>query len=265
MSKKIVKLSIIRKDEGGDDPCPFGLSILVGCKNVGDLIDKMAPLNIMGQDSSEEEKQAIKIANNHLLRWQSPGTKCKYADKIIDIKNVVDCDFDTNTAGEGSGGGLEGSEGNYRQFAGMGYPAGGAVAYPFGHYNNNEIDPGIYSGPFSIESISSFNEPFSKEAAKSDYVFFHQTYKKHLDAIKEQGLLKNPRLGPKWYTLTDSLSGAKNYGGVDPDAVILEIHIPKKLVDEYVYMKCGGQSEYYGYQVAIKKDIPPSFIKRIIE
>jgi hypothetical protein len=150
MSKKIVKLAMIRKEN--EDACPFGLPILLGCKNVGDLIDKMAPINVMGEDSSEEEKQAIITANNHLLNWKSPGAPCKYADKIIGNKEAVECDWGTNTAGEAGGTALEGSPWYYKHFSGIGLD--GLYSYPLGYFSDNSIDRGMYTGMFSIESVA---------------------------------------------------------------------------------------------------------------
>lgn len=154
MSKKIVKLAMIRKDN--EDACPFGLSIPFGCKSAGELVDKMAPITVMGEDSTEEEKQSIIAANNHLLKWKSPGTPCKYADKIIGSKDAVECDWGTNTAGEAGGAALEGSPWYYKHFSGIGLD--GLYSYPLGYFSDDSIDRGMYTGMFSIESVASKQE-----------------------------------------------------------------------------------------------------------
>lgn len=150
--KKIVKLAMIRKDE--EDGCPFGLSIPLGCKNVGELINKMAPLDVMGEDTTEEERQAIRNANYHLLKWKSPGSPCKYADKIITSKNSVECDFGTNTAGDAGVTALEGSPWYYHEFSGVGLD--GLYTFPRGVYQDASIDNGQHEfGQYSVESIAS--------------------------------------------------------------------------------------------------------------
>lgn len=146
----IIKISEIRKNEVS--PCPYGLSIPFGCENAGDSVDKMAPLDIM-QHATEEEKQSIAAANNHLLRWRGTGKPCKYASKIIDVKDAVDCNWETNTAGQGLETTLEGSPWYYKHFSGIGMD--GLYSYPLGYYSDNSIDRGTYYGNYSVESIAS--------------------------------------------------------------------------------------------------------------
>lgn len=152
MTKKIVKLAVIRRDT--EDACPFGLSITIGCENAGDLVDKMAPVNVMGEDSTEEEKQAIQAANNHLLKWQSPGTTCKYASKIIKNKEAVECEFgEDNIQHSGNGSALVGSPWYYKDLSGVGLD--GLYTFPRGVYTDVSIDNGQhYYGQYSIESIA---------------------------------------------------------------------------------------------------------------
>lgn len=160
--KKIVRLAMIRKDEA--DPCPFGLSIPFGCENAGEIITKMAPLDIMGDKTSPEEMKAISEANNHLLKWKGTGTQCLYAAKIIDGKKAVDCNWGTETAGEGGGTALEGSPWYYKNFSGVGID--GLYSYPLGYFSDNSIDRGMYYGMFSIENVSSKDEENITKDAK---------------------------------------------------------------------------------------------------
>ena|ERR1700748_25436 len=150
MAKKLVKLAIIRKDN--EDGCPFGLPITMGCQNAGELVDKMAPINVMGEDSTDEEKQAIKIANNHLLNWQSLGTTCKYSSKIIESKEAVECEFGEDSIDHDTGGALNGSPWYYKHFSGIGID--GLYSYPLGYFSDDSIDRGMYNGMYSIESIA---------------------------------------------------------------------------------------------------------------
>jgi hypothetical protein len=158
MNKRpIIKLSVIRKDDAAPcDTCPFGLPIPFGCENAGEAIDKMAPLKIMGPDTSPEESAAIAQANNHLLKWKGSG-QCKYAAKIIEGKDAVDCSFETEAAGETGNAAFEGTPWYYKHFSGVGMD--GLYSYPLGYFSDNSIDRGMYYGMFSIESISSEDEP----------------------------------------------------------------------------------------------------------
>lgn len=153
MSKNI-KLAMIRTNN--ENNCPFGLPIIVGCKNAGNSIDKMAPLEIMGEDATAEEKNAISVANNHILRWQSSASPCKYAQQIISNKNAVNCSYkEGNAEGEHIGSGaLTGSDYFWKQLSGNSLD--GFYSNPRGISVEAPIRD-IGSGPFSIEGISSEN------------------------------------------------------------------------------------------------------------
>ena len=56
------KLAMIRKDD--EDGCPFGLGIPHACQTVGELVDRMAPLDSLGDESSEDEKELEVEAEN---------------------------------------------------------------------------------------------------------------------------------------------------------------------------------------------------------
>lgn len=161
MTKKIIKLAVIRSDES--ESCPFGLSIPFGCKNAGDLILKMAPLDILGEDSDEEEQVEIASANNHLFRWKNPQTRCRYAGKVFPQNDVVECNWDTNTMGMQEQGVLRGSPFFYRHFSGVGLD--GIFSYPLGYYADSSIAKPQYWGPFSIESTGA-NEDKKKKGSQ---------------------------------------------------------------------------------------------------
>lgn len=150
MTKKIHKLAVIRSNT--TEACPFGLPISYACKSVGELIYKMAPLDMLGPDSSDEEKQEIAEANKHLLRWKASGQRCPFAGKLFEERpKVVECSWGDN-AHETGGGALKGSPFFWRMFSGTGLD--GLYTYPLGYYTDNSIDRGLYYGPFSIESIA---------------------------------------------------------------------------------------------------------------
>lgn len=172
--KKIVKLAVIRKNEV--DSCPFGLSIPDGCKNAGEAIDKMAPVDILGPTSSPEEQAEIAKANNHILKWKGSGQPCKYAGQILEGKQAVECNWDTEAAGDTQHATLRGSPFYYKHFSGIGLD--GLYSYPLGYYSDNSIDRGMYYGMYSLEGISSNEsdeivkdaEDSDKPANKSEYI-----------------------------------------------------------------------------------------------
>lgn len=161
--KRIVKLAVIRSDK--QDPCPFGLSIPFGCKNAGDTITKMAPLNLIS-DASPAETEAIAKANSNLLMWKAPMERCKYAGKLIDNKDVVECNWDENTMGTQEGGALMGSPFYYRHFSGTGLD--GLYSYPLGYYTDNSIDRGLYYGSYSYESTGQENFALKKDSNEEE-------------------------------------------------------------------------------------------------
>ena len=148
MNKKLLKLAVIRSD--GEEGCPFGLPIPYGCKRAGKIIARMAPLDALGEDSSDEERAAIAKANRHLLMWDKSedGGRCAFAGKIFKDKNAVECGWDAHGIPGGSG--LRGSPFYYRHFSGTGLD--GLYVYPLGYYTDNSIDRGMYYGMYSLES-----------------------------------------------------------------------------------------------------------------
>lgn len=149
MSKKI-KLAVIRSE--GELLCPFGLQIPLACKMAGELIKQMAPLDIL-EDMSNEEKEEIARANNHLLMWKNPKERCAYAGKLFDNKDAVECNWNANDEGISQRGVLVGSPFYYKQFSGIGLD--GLFSYPLGYYTDNSIDRGMYYGMYSLESSGS--------------------------------------------------------------------------------------------------------------
>jgi len=147
MSKKIRKLAVIRSDN--DQKCPYGLPISSACQNVGEVIYRMAPIDVLGSDSSEEEKFEITEANNHLYRWKSEGEQCPFAGKIFKkISGTVECNWGSNAPGQAPNS-LKGSPLFWRMFGG-GENVGlnGLFSYPLN----------MYYAPFSIESMYNDDE-----------------------------------------------------------------------------------------------------------
>lgn len=154
MSKKIKKLAVIRSDLEGGSSCPFGLPISSACKTVGETIYKMAPLSILGDESTEEEEEELSAANQHLYRWNLENKRCPYAGKLFpDNQGVVECNWGSNAPGVNNQPALRGSSFFYRPFNGTGLD--GLYSIPLGYYTNNSIDIGYYYGPFSFEATAS--------------------------------------------------------------------------------------------------------------
>jgi hypothetical protein len=147
--KKITKEAEIRSDES--DGCPFGLEISKGCRLAGMLVENMAPIGIMGEDSTGDEKSEITQANSQLFKWKCPGKRCKFASQLFEGNDsVVQCNWNTRSAGIQEGGAIMGSPYYYKHYSGIGLD--GVFTYPLGYYTDNSIDRGMYHGMYSIES-----------------------------------------------------------------------------------------------------------------
>lgn len=165
MSKKIKKLAVIRSNTSLS--CPFGLPISSACLTVGNIIKNMAPLDIMGAESSDEEKKEIANANNHLFRWKSEGKRCPYAGKTFpQNEKVVECNWGSNASEINNNEALLGSPFFQHHLSGMG-PGGmgleGLHTFPLGYYQNSSIENGVYFGPFSLESVADKKETTNKK------------------------------------------------------------------------------------------------------
>lgn len=147
---KIIRLAVLRSND--ESPCPFGLPIPYACNNAGKSVDKMAPLDILGPEASEEEKEDLSISNNRLYMWANDGEKCKYAARFFEKnKDLVDCSW--NEYGEHNKSVPKGSPFYAKHFSGIGLD--GLFSWPLGGYRDNSIDRGFYYGAYSVESTGS--------------------------------------------------------------------------------------------------------------
>lgn len=87
---------------------------------------------------------------------------------------------------------------------------------------------------------------------------YHETRAGNLPGIRSKGL--RAHYLPRWYTLTDWVGGAYEYTSGDPDRVIIEVCIPAGKVAEYLW-PIPGYSEHFGNQYALRKALPPEYIK----
>lgn len=78
--------------------CPFGLApIPMVCQNIGENIKNLQPLDDVPADQREKYLAANRKAYRHLMN----GERCMFADKFVDERPMVDCDFrDGPGAGE---------------------------------------------------------------------------------------------------------------------------------------------------------------------
>jgi len=146
--KKIVKLAVLREND--NNPCPFGLPISFACKTAGDLVDKMAYTLIMGPNTTSRERYMIATANLHLLMYNNPQIRCKFAGKLIETNNdIVECNWDSIVAGSHQKGALRGSPFYPKFFSGIGID--GLFSYPLGYYSDDSQSRHRYYGLFGLE------------------------------------------------------------------------------------------------------------------
>lgn len=162
MEKKIHKLAVIRDNK--DQKCPFGLSIPFACSSAGEAITKMAPLDVLGEDADESDKEKLAQANQKLLMMQGSGGRCAYAGKIFKEHNSVECNFGSNAPGVHNNDGLMGSPFYSKVYDNIAYD--GLYSYPLGWYGDSNISRNLYYGAYSIQGSAETN--IRKQASNSD-------------------------------------------------------------------------------------------------
>jgi hypothetical protein len=80
------KLSVLRSEFG--TPCPFGLSVGIGCQNAGDSVAQMQPLEGLSEDRVERQRE-----HNVAVYSMQGGGRCIYADSLVEAADAVHCDF----------------------------------------------------------------------------------------------------------------------------------------------------------------------------
>lgn len=88
------KFSILRGEN--IRKCPYGLPVALACMNAGNSVQDMEPLD----NVPDEQKEKYTEANKRVYRHSQDGTSCIYADKIIEHRDVVVCDFGDTGQGE---------------------------------------------------------------------------------------------------------------------------------------------------------------------
>jgi hypothetical protein len=144
------KLAVILKDK----ECPFGLSIPMACKSCGDTVQRMAPIDVLGDEAEKEEVVALINANRKLCMLEADGQRCPFAGKIMEENDAVECNFDSATPGEGSYN-LEPSKYYTRVYDQTSYD--GLFSYPMGWYGDNNISRNTYYGIYSLQGNTENN------------------------------------------------------------------------------------------------------------
>lgn len=140
------KLAVIRQD--GGLACPFGLDIAIACRNAGESVDRMVPLDTL----PKEKREKYAAANRKVYVYEKTDQRCLYADKIPEIHpygiDTVNCDFDDTGEGERDSP-LPSSKYYARIFNGLadsGWPTGGLHSYPLSVYYDNIEMQQLFSG-----------------------------------------------------------------------------------------------------------------------
>jgi len=123
--------------------CPFGLPITLACKNAGESVTHMCPL----EGLSEGNGGRIALANKRVYIYHKSGQRCLYAVNVMDEAQAVNCDF--GDAGAGMGGTPFAGSPLYTQtFSGIGLD--GLYAFPMGFYADNNESRNLFQGLFSL-------------------------------------------------------------------------------------------------------------------
>jgi hypothetical protein len=123
--------------------CPFGLPITLACKNAGESVTHMCPL----ESVPETVLERVLLANKRVYIYHRTGQRCLYAVNIMDEAQAVNCDFGDAAAGMG-GMAFSGSPLYAQTFSGIGID--GLYAFPMGFYADNNESRNLFQGLFSL-------------------------------------------------------------------------------------------------------------------
>ncbi len=135
----------------GASACPFGLPAIEACKCAGNCVDRMAPVD----QANEQETERLARANRIVYAYCKEKCNCKYADKIIESKEKVDCDFGDTGAGQRTPS-FRGSPLYPQTFHGIGLD--GLYGYPLGYYSDNNESRNMFFGLFSLIGTHTIQE-----------------------------------------------------------------------------------------------------------
>jgi hypothetical protein len=149
--KRRLKLAEVRKNS--ENPCPFGLPIPFGCKYAGSHVERMAPIEVMGKEVSEDEAQMIGSANTKLLAWNllrstEKPSHCLYVGHLMEEHDTVECNFDDSAPGQGAAQALQAAPFYSKIFSGV---LNGLYTYPMGFYSDYNVSRNLYFGTYSLQ------------------------------------------------------------------------------------------------------------------
>jgi hypothetical protein len=147
MTKKKIKLAVIRQNDS--ESCPFGLSVPFACRNIGETINRLAPVSVLGEDPSPEEVKQLIKANKTVMTMEAKGSRCPYAGKLFKEKKAVECNFDSNAPGISPEKGMLPSPFYSKVYDNIAYD--GLYSYPMGWYGDNNISRNLYYGAYSLQ------------------------------------------------------------------------------------------------------------------
>lgn len=172
--KKIVRLAVIRTND--EDGCPYQLPVPFACKLAGNMVDRMASLDMLKH--SEKEKNKIMQANMRLWTWtlmqsSEEPQPCKYANKLFEDKKAVDCSYGDTAAGEVQTNTLVGSPFYSQIFQGIGLE--GLYSVPLEGLSDYGAARNSYYSLYSLQGEEEIKEVILKLA--NDYLQNHKQNK----------------------------------------------------------------------------------------
>lgn len=123
--------------------CPFGLPITLACRHAGDSVTHMCPLQMV----PDEKREAVAGANKRVYLHGKTGSRCIYAQAVMEEAEAVNCDFGDTGAGMGAPA-FSGSPLYAQTFSGIGLD--GLYAFPLGFYADNNESRNLFHGLFSL-------------------------------------------------------------------------------------------------------------------
>jgi len=165
---KHIKLAVIRDNNA--EKCPFGLTIPFACKNVGDLVKNMAPIDYLEPDSDEADKNIISKANSRLMTWSlisdpNKAKPCFYAGKLFPFKDKVECNWGDSAPGQSEKRTLTPPPAYSKHFGGISLD--GLYSYPLSFLEDYSVGRNLFYGIYSLQGNVSFKEELKKLAEEA--------------------------------------------------------------------------------------------------
>lgn len=176
MVDKLKKLAVLRGD-GVGRPCPFGLSVSISCKSVGDAIHDMVALKQVPEQEQDRQKQV----NRRIYRHSNEGQPCPYLEGAVKHAkyDTVNCDAEDANPGVHES---PWRPSPYYPRIGAGFNINVLNGYGFSNYND--------TGPDSY--MSNFHRPAMVERdgfylIAGEYWEGKQPFEEKLEEMNDQG------------------------------------------------------------------------------